>query len=109
VLCAGVALFLSGGCGGDPDCLKETDSERRDWCYYEVATAQAGRGEIPAVKDTITKIQGPMARAAAINKVFSLSPTGLSHEDAMAMCGTLSGQERDVCMNTWSRPHLWTP
>jgi hypothetical protein len=50
-----------------------------------------------------------MARAAAINKVFSLSPTGLSHEDAMAMCGTLSGQEKDVCMNTWSRPHLWTP
>lgn len=102
------ALVWVTACSTTRDCATLDKPADRDWCWYEVAVAAAEADDLPKVNEAVQKIEEPMVRSAAVNKVLSLDPQGLDEKSAITMCDALIETDQKTCINTWKRPHLWT-
>lgn len=103
---AGSLAVLVSACGSSR-CEDMPDADQRDWCYHEAAIKQATGGDIPGAKGTLSKIEAPMVKAFATEKILTSAVGALTQQQAEAMCRDLAAPYSDNCLRTWSRPHLW--
>ena len=90
-----------------PDCATLPVGDERDGCLRAQATNAAKAGDLERAYSTIRSIEGPVARAAAIDAVVATAPTQVDGNSVEALCATLPQPFLDTCLKTWNRPHLW--
>lgn len=103
---AGLLAVLVSACE-DPKCEDIQDTDKRDWCYHESAIRQAAGGDMDGAQSTLAKIEAPMVRAFATEKILTSAEGALTQQQAEAMCRGLAEPYSENCLRTWSRPHLW--
>lgn len=99
-------VVLVAGCGGSR-CEDLGDTDKRDWCFHEAAIQQAAGGDMEGAKGHLAKIEAPMVKAFATEKILTAASGALTQQQAEGMCRDLAAPYSDNCLRTWSRPHLW--
>jgi len=106
-VCSLVVTFAGLAACGDKDCASIQDSDKRDWCYYERAADAAAEDRGADAIGELAHIRSPMVRAAAVDKIITEAPEGLTAADAENLCRNLPEPQSRACFQTWNRPHLW--
>ena len=104
-----IAVLLLGALPACPssDCASKPTADERDWCYHAASVEHAKRDELQPALEALNQIQAPMVRTFAVQQLMVAAPKGMTKEQAESLCRSLGGSEADICMRTWSRPHLW--
>lgn len=100
-------LSFHTGCG-EQACDEVEDADKRDWCFHEAAIASAEQSRMEEALSALNEIQAPMVKAFATERILTGAASGLSMQQAEAMCRSLPEPYLGNCLRTWSRPHLWT-
>ena len=90
-----------------PDCATMPSGSERDGCLHGEASAAAKAGDLEKAYTAVRAIEGPVARAAAIDAVVATAPTQVDGKSVESLCATLPKPFLDTCLTTWNRPHLW--
>ena len=89
-------------------CADIGDGDERDACYVKAVLDAAEKDQLEAAVYAIERIESPMVRSYATDKLIAAAPTGLTLPRAEQLCRALSGSHGESCMKSWTRPHLWT-
>ncbi len=106
LLALSIGLTLLSACR-TPDCETLPAGAERDGCLHGEASAAAKAGDIQKAYTAIRAIEGPVARAAAIDAVVATAPTQVDGKSVESLCATLPKPFLTTCLTTWNRPHLW--
>ena len=88
--------FALMACGRD--CAVEFELVDRDWCYVEQAVGSAERGNLGRSRTLISRVQGGLPQAAAVEGVLSVSPREVSTEGTRGWCSMLEAPFDERCL-----------
>ena len=89
-----VALLACGR-----DCASELDLVERDWCYAEQAIHSAEAGNLSRSRTLVTRIDGDLAQAAAVEAVLTVSPRRVELSGVQDWCGMLGSPFDQRCLH----------
>lgn len=98
-----LALLL--GCGGGASCEREAPGMDRDICLHDRVLALPGAEHAEATR-LVGQIQDPLIRGAAVFTWVISHNREIDVKSGLALCGQLSGQERETCTRKLSQVHL---
>ena len=105
-----VLILALGACSTTrTDCAALDELEERDSCYFERTVAAAEADDLAGALAALEAIRDPAARSFATEKVLVTRPTGLTMDQANALCTALDPTAAAACLRYHSRPHLWSP
>lgn len=89
-------------------CADIGDADRRDACYVKAVLDAAEKDQLEAAVYALERLESPMVRSYATDKLIAAAPTGLNLPRVEQLCRALSGAHAESCMKSWTRPHLWS-
>lgn len=98
-------LCLLAACGGRTDCASLEAGLARDTCNHDAVLAIPA-DQLDRALTTVSKIEDPVVRGAAVFTWVSQNNRELNPQRGMSMCRLLDGRERVTCERKLSSVHL---
>ena len=99
-------LVWALGCRSVP-CEQQSPGDERDTCWFEQVSQQANAGQFQEAATLIARIESPLIRFAAIQRLTVHRYEGFDLKTLRGLCSGLPNDLRDKCTETCNRPHLW--